>query len=499
MAFESILDLRKSSYKDELRPSFYVDFNLDQIIDRICRNWGENISSFYYYLPADKECEDYRRAVMADVKIESLNGALMNFVKCMKQHQEIGKKKEFVKREIQKAAWHISEVLQYGAALQELLKALQEADIRSQGMLELKASLEQYLASEEFKTMYQQARELVQERNSVRFKVSYNDNQVVVSEGEIQGTYDTFLKNNLTEPEKPMMSPFVENPDLVSLEMLIIEILQKKKPELFKKTADFYEKYKDYAKEVYIQLGKELPYYLAFCKFEEKMQKLGFAFTAPMVDGTQDMFATGLYDLALACVNSDNDKEVTSNDFVYHEGETFIVLTGPNQGGKTTFARSMGQMMYFTKMGLDVPAKAANVHYFNNILTHFTVEESVETGRGKLQEELVRLKPMMDGDSTNNFVVINELFTTAANYDAIIMGQRVLQHFIEQNSRGIYVTHLKELTEAHESVVSMRAMLDDRGKQNHKIVRKEAEDIACAINQVNKYRLNYQQLKERLS
>ena len=142
---------------------------------------------------------------------------------------------------------------------------------------------------------------------------------------------------------------------------------------------------------------------------------------------------------------------------------------------------------------------AANVHYFNKILTHFTVEESVETGRGKLQEELVRLKPMMHGEGTKDFVIINELFTTAANYDAIIMGQRVLQHFIGQNCKGIYVTHLKELTQAHESVVSMRAMLDEQGKQNHKIVRKEAEDIACAINQVNKYRLKYEQLKERLS
>lgn len=499
MAFESILDLHVSSYKDELRPSFYVDFNVDQIIDRICKNWGENISSFYYYLPADKESEDYRREVMADVKIVSLNEVLMSFVRKMKQHQEIINKKEFVRRDIQKAAWHVSEVLQYGEALQELLGALQEADIRSQGMISLKESLETYLASEEFKTMYQTAGELQQERNSYRFKVKYSNNQVVVSEGEIAGTYDKFLKDNLTEPEKPMKSPFVENADLVSLEMLIIEILQKKKPKLFKNTLDFYEKYKDYAKEVYIQLGKELPYYLAFYKYEEKMQKKGFTFTAPTVDETQDMFATGLYDLALAYVNSEEDKEVTTNDVVYHAGETFIVLTGPNQGGKTTFARSLGQMMYFTKMGLDVPAMAANVHYFNKILTHFTVEESVETGRGKLQEELVRLKPMMNEEGTNDFVIINELFTTAANYDAIIMGQRVLQHFIGQNSKGIYVTHLKELTEAHESVVSMRAMLDEQGKQNHKIVRKEAEDIACAINQVNKYRLKYEQLKERLS
>lgn len=499
MEFESILDLHRSSYKDEIRPSFYVDFNVDQIIDRICNNWGENISSFYYYLPADKESEDYRREVMADVKIASLNEVLMSFVRKMKQHQEIINKKEFVRRDIQKAAWHISEVLQYGEALQELLGALREADIRSQGMISLKESLETYLASEEFKTMYETAGALQQERSSYRFKVKYSNNQVVVSEGEIAGTYDKFLKDNLTEPEKPMKSPFVENPDLVSLEMLIIEILQKKKPELFKNTLDFYEKYKDYAKEVYLQLGKELPYYLAFYKYEEKMQKKGFAFTAPTVDETQDMFATGLYDLALAYVNSEEGKEVTTNDVVYHAGESFIVLTGPNQGGKTTFARSLGQMMYLTKMGLDVPAMAANVHYFNKILTHFTVEESVETGRGKLQEELVRLKPMMNEEGTNDFVIINELFTTAANYDAIIMGQRVLQHFIGQNSKGIYVTHLKELTEAHESVVSMRAMLDEQGKQNHKIVRKEAEDIACAINQVNKYRLKYEQLKERLS
>ena len=105
MTFESILDLYSSSYKDELRPSFYVDFNLDQIIDKICKNWGENISSFYYYLPADKESEDYRRAVMADVKLKSLNGELMSFVRKMKQHQEIVSKKEFVKREIQKAAF----------------------------------------------------------------------------------------------------------------------------------------------------------------------------------------------------------------------------------------------------------------------------------------------------------------------------------------------------------------------------------------------------------
>ena len=64
---------------------------------------------------------------------------------------------------------------------------------------------------------------------------------------------------------------------------------------------------------------------------------------------------------------------------------------------------------------------------------------------------------------------------------------------------GIYVTHLKELTTAHEKVVSLRAMLDENRVQCFKIGRGEADDSACAINQVNKYKLTYEQLKERLS
>ena len=74
----------------------------------------------------------------------------------------------------------------------------------------------------------------------------------------------------------------------------------------------------------------------------------------------------------------------------------------------------------------------------------------------------------------------------------------MIRHFIEQDCRGIYVTHLKELTHVHPQVTSLRAMLDDRQLQSFKIERSEAEDSACAANQVNKYRLTYEQLKERL-
>ena len=189
---------------------------------------------------------------------------------------------------------------------------------------------------------------------------------------------------------------------------------------------------------------------------------------------------------------------VIPNDLHNDKGERFFVLTGPNQGGKTTFARSLGQLVYFTKMGLDVPAVSANVPYFPDIQTHFSVEESVETGRGKLKEELTRLAPMMEENRKDTFVIINELFTTAASYDAEIMGKKVLKHFIGLGCMGIYVTHLQELAGSHEGIVSLRAMLDENRIQTFKIERGAAEDTACAENVVNRYRLTYEQLKERL-
>jgi len=499
MAFNSILDLRKSPYKDEARPSLYLDLNINQIVDRVEALWGEKIGKLYHYLPADGDCEAYRREVMQDVKKGRLYEELLAFVTGMKEYKESCINKEAVTMEIQKAAWHVKEVVQYGEALKRLYEVLQETALTSRGLVALREYLKQYLTSEQFLEMYEEAQNLQKERGSIRFKLIYDGSLLTLTEEISDGTYDHFLQERLPGQGKEMVSPFEDKADLTGLEQELISILHKKQPEHFKRTMIFYKNYREYAKQEFTQLAEEIVYYLAYYKFEQKMQGLGFTFTAPTVEAEQEMYATGLYDLALACVNSEEKKEVTGNDMVYHAGESFFVVTGPNQGGKTTFARSLGQLLFFTKMGLDVPAQAANVHAFPYILTHFSVEESIETGRGKLQEELVRLQPMMTNSFEGAFVIINELFTTAANYDACMMGQRVLQHFIRQGCRGIYVTHLKELTQAHESVVSMRAMLDEQGIQNHKITRREPGDEACAVNLVNKHQLTYAQLKERLS
>ena len=494
----SILDKRESPHTDAPRPPFYLDLNVNQILDKVVVGWEPEVKKFYLYFPRDEECEAYRRAIYRDVKKNACYEALNVFLETAEEMKTNRKQEEAVISSMQKNVWHLWSIHHYCTAFDELNKKLQEMELSSEGLLEFRRRLGEHLTSKEYLEMRKETEELLRELMEFRFVITYEKERMIISEGTTSRDYETFMEKGGDRDRITLKSPFQVSPNLSDLENECLTMLAAKRPQLFGGLRKIAEKYEQYGEEFCFRFLKEIPFYLSFRKYQLEMEEKGCAFCTPTADGKQRMEARGLYDLALAGVALREGRKVVSNDFYYGEGESFFVLTGPNQGGKTTFARSLGQLVFFTKMGLDVPARSANVHYFKTILTHFSVEESIETGRGKLKEELLRLAPMMEDHEENDFVVINELFTTAATYDAEIMGKKVLSHFIGQNCRGIYVTHLKELANAHEKVVSLRAMLDAERLQTFEIARSEAEESACAANQVNKYRLTYEQLKERL-
>lgn len=520
MAFVSILDKEIVENREVSEPDFFQDLNLDQILNRIIIVWNKKVRDLYYYFPADLDTENYRREIYKDIKACKLFESLKEFVSMMNLYLNDMGTAERIDYKIQKKMWHIHAAVHYCNAIAFLQTELEKASTKSQGLNELKKYLKEYLSSAEYTKMSTLAHDLTKELTSTRLSLNYDGDKLVVAENTMTPEEEIKLKDKLLKDErKPLAevdfeanlnvlfpnhesvfeTPFTTSEGFSAIELELYTVLKKLKPQFFKNIEDFYYDYPDFADKVIERFHSEINFYLSFHAFTLEMNGFGFEFCAPTVDNNKEFAATGLYDLALACVSTGDHKPVISNAFNYKKDESFFVLTGPNQGGKTTFARSLGQLVFFTKMGLDVPATTANVHYFSDMLTHFSVEESVETGRGKLKEELIRLKPMMQSGKTNSFVIINELFTTAANYDASIMGKKVLEHFIELNCCGIYVTHIKELSEGHPKIVSLRAMLDENRIQSFKITRSAANDDACADNQINKHKLSYEQIKQRLA
>lgn len=242
---------------------------------------------------------------------------------------------------------------------------------------------------------------------------------------------------------------------------------------------------------VLLQLARDVKYYLGFFQLVDDMKEKGYSFCMP-VEGERMQIQAG-YDAAMAIKSDD---PVIRNDFHIEEGERFFVITGANGGGKTTFARMIGQILYFCRMGLLVPCEQAVIPHFQQILSHFSNEESEISGRGKLVEELERLQPMMKKENEKSFVILNELFTTAATLDAGIMGRKVLDFFMELDCYGIYVTHIQSLAEKRQGVVSMVAELkEDHHTRSFKIARKPAREGEYEDSLITKYHMTYEQMK----
>ena len=501
----SILDLHADmeDYDSGEAEVFYQDLNLLQIIDRVSVKWGKSVKKYFMHLPKTAEEVAYRRSVYGDVKKDTVYTALTAFTGKIAEVEKLREEMHKAYGEMQKAVWWIREAEVYFSAYKELAGELEKADLES-SLSEFLGIVRNILNSEAYRTMLEETQGILAEIRNLRFTVTYDKDRmsVALKETEDGETYGVRLNIEESSDDAQFTNPFVAGSAITELENACIEVLRKKKPAFFRKLNELSQQLTQRAEQydvpVFTRFEQEIRFYLSFCSLQREMEQAGFVFAEPTVRRSGRMEAEGLYDLALALTSIGRGGKVVANDFYLDPTEQFFVLTGPNQGGKTTFARSLGQLVFFAKLGLDVPAKSATVLFFPRILTHFSVEESVETGRGKLMDELVRLAPMMESTGGSSFVVINELFTTAASYDAVIMGKRVLDHFIELGHKGIYVTHLKELADACEGVVSLRAMLDDRGIQTFEIRRGQSDDTACAENQVKKYRLTYEQLKERL-
>ncbi len=496
MAYFSVLDLEQPEKTDVSRPGFFRDLNLDQIVERIqLQSPKYNVLKMYYRFPVSASCAEYRRKIYEDIKRPEVYECLRSFSEGMQAAAASESCCGEVKRDLQRGAWHVNAVHEYCAAVSSLRRSLAETELRSEGLQRLREYLDSYVEQADFRKYMAEADAIQQYMEDFHLILEIEDNKIVVTRGKGEGAYAKKLGYG-ESAKKP--APFVGTPGMLPLEEAVFEAFRRKNPEFFDRVEAFAGQHSFCADDTILRLEQEIQYYLAFFRFEEKMKGQGFGFCAPECNPERDMEAEGLYDLALACANSVRGRSVVSNDFAYRRGELFFVVGGANQGGKTTFARSVGQLVYFAEMGLDVPADRANVHYFTALMTHFSAEESLSSGKGRLKEELMRLAPMLEKQVEGAFVIINELFTTAAHYDGCIMGARVLTHFMEQRCRGIYVTHLKELGSSAEGVVALNAMLDGERRRTYKISREKMEDVGFAEDIVKKYGLTYQELSRRL-
>lgn len=509
MAFISILGIKKTEeVQRSSQPDFFADLNLDQVVNRIQKYSPNYPVKEYFYTFPDKGDMKYRQEIYGDIKRASLYDGFVRFSEDMRRSADKELSPTFSGEPLQGACWQLESVYFYCKAIVELRQELEDGiskqEFISAGLKELWGFLDELCKEPDFAQMQKEAYRVWEMLTGTGFTLEINGNKLRISPVTREGAYEDLLTECFQEygvvEKGSMHSPFAGDLFLTRLERRLLETFFGKYPMLEEEITAFAKKYGQYKNSQVLQLEKEVQFYLSFYAFQKDWENQGAVFSTPMFAKENVVEGLEVYDLALACVNYPAEKEVVSNDFFYAADEQFFIVNGPNQGGKTTFARSLGQLVYLFKMGLDVNAKQAKLPYFDRLVTHFSVEESMESGQGKLMEELRRLAPIMNKGCEKSFVIINELFTTAAHYDGCIMGAKVLNFFMRRDCHGVYVTHLRALGEGTKGVVHMSAMLDgsEEHRRTFKILRSEAENYGYAGDIAEKYQLTYEKLREQL-
>jgi DNA mismatch repair ATPase MutS len=218
--------------------------------------------------------------------------------------------------------------------------------------------------------------------------------------------------------------------------------------------------------------------------------QMGAAITFPSpVDSIERRHSfKGLYDVCLALTMQ---QKVVGNE-LNADYKTGIVITGANQGGKSTFLRSIGLSQLMMQCGMFVPAESFSSNICNGLFTHYKREEDTDMKSGKLDEELSRMSAIADHLTPNSMVLFNESFAATNEREGSEIARQITSALLERRIKFFFVTHLSEFAcsfyaKKNERSVFLRAERESDGKRTYKIVEGEplqtsyGEDLYCQI------------------
>jgi DNA mismatch repair protein MutS len=488
-------------------PSFFGDLNIDQIVTAIVAGRDEySLRPFFSIMLTDLSGIAYRHEVFKDLEGEKLRHSIAKFAKDMHLVREHLAQSEKLHYEYQKASWFLDAVAIYCDAVASLIQELSLNDLTSSGFQSFREYLRSYTKSERFRSLVAETRKLDDLLSGVRYCVHIRGSRVTVSRYGGQPDYgievgETFKKFQQGEV-KAYRTVFHDGVEMDHIEGNIVDLLAQLFPDVFLELKGYYARHRDFIDQIIRRFDREVQFYVAYLEFVEVLTSTGLKFCYPRVsDRSKEVGARGTFDLALADKLTREHSSVVTNGFYLKGRERIFVVSGPNQGGKTTFARTIGQLHYLARLGCKVPGSEAQLFLCDNIFTHFEREEHIENLRGKLQDELVRIHQIMQQATSDSIVVMNESFASTTVKDAVFLGKEVLQRIIEKDMLGVYVTFIDELSTLGEATVSMVSTVvpENPAQRTYKLARRPADGRAHAIAIAEKYGLTYETLRRRIA
>jgi DNA mismatch repair ATPase MutS len=187
-------------------------------------------------------------------------------------------------------------------------------------------------------------------------------------------------------------------------------------------------------------LRAELAFYVASLNLHAALQRGGtpVTFPRPAPAGERTLRFEGLRDV---CLSLRLGSGVVGNDLAA-DGKSLGIVTGANQGGKSTFLRSLGLAQLMMQAGLFVAAASFSADVATGLFTHFRREEDRTMKSGKLDEELARMSAIVDALGPDALVLLNESFSATNEREGSEIATQIVSTLVEKRIKVFFVTHL---------------------------------------------------------
>lgn len=235
-------------------------------------------------------------------------------------------------------------------------------------------------------------------------------------------------------------------------------------------------KSRDHVQSFFASFQAELAFYIGCLNLHEQLTQKGgsLCFATPLAITEHQLSFQGLYDPALSLSMK---QDVVTNDVVA-DGKDLIIITGANQGGKSTFLRSIGLAQLMMQCGMFVAADTFCASLCDGLFSHYKREEDLAMESGKLDEELQRMSIIIDSLTPDSILLLNESFAATNEREGSEIARQIISALVEKQIRVICVTHLYELARGFHEVASekflfLRAEREKDGTRTFKLIEGE--------------------------
>ncbi|WP_347353711.1 hypothetical protein [Intrasporangium sp.] len=480
------------------------DLLVDRLVDRLTAGRAEYHLDEWFTTLVSAPDVAHRHEVFTDLRTPGVREGLTEFSKGLAHVRRILAMADRLHYRSEQRRWFLQVARDYVTTVRTLADALVAAPLGSTALQGLASWVQGYVASPGFQALGAETDELIEQFDAIRYRVRVHGDWVEVrpvdpDEPELAPrVLATFERFRQQAPRSYLQQ--IRDPGAMDhVEAAIASFVARLNPDAFASLAAFCARHRPLVPPELERVERELQFYLAYLDVMDATAGLGVTWALPEVAADHELSVRGGFDIVLVLDGSRDT--VVPGDCRLADEERLLVVTGPNQGGKTTFARMLGQLHLLAATGAPVPARQARIPLVDQVVTIFERGENIEDLRGHLHDDLVRAHALLAQLTPAGLVLLNEVYSSTSPDDALTLGRDLLGRLERSGARSVCVTFLDELSRLSPTTVSMVAGVDpaDPTRRTYRIERRPADGLAYARALARQHQLTPEDLDRRLT